>query len=133
MVIMVIFIIQMDLINMNKHDVKLIIGLFLISIIFIFIIKNIDTNEKEAFVYYENKLILTIDLRVNKEYIVEGYNGNLIVEVKDNKIRVKEEESPLHLCSKQGFIDSSFEPIVCLPNKIIIKLENKTDLDTIVK
>ena len=55
----------------------------------------------------------------------EGKNGTwkkqqVIIEVKDNRIRVKKETSPLHICSKQGY--SKSVPIICLPNKIIIKL-----------
>jgi hypothetical protein len=133
MAIKMIFIIQMGLISMNKHDAVLVIALFLISILCLFLIKNINSNEKEAYVYYEDKLMLTIDLNVNKEYKVKGYNGNVIIEVRNKKIRVKEEESPLHLCSKQGFSESSFEPIICLPNKIIIKLKSKSELDAVIK
>lgn len=118
---------------MNRHDVLLIVTLFILSILSIFLIKNLDSSEKEAYVYYEDKLILTIDLSINKEYNVKGYNGNVIIEVKNKKIRVKEEESPLHLCSKQGFISSSLEPIVCLPNKIIIKLKSKSEIDAVIK
>jgi hypothetical protein len=123
----------MDLINMNKADIKLILIVFIIALISILIIKNINTKQQEALVYYDNKLILTIDLSIDKEYEVEGYNGKVVIEVKNNKIRVKDEISPLHLCSKQGFVDSSLEPIVCLPNKIVIKLNQKTDIDAIVK
>ncbi len=127
------FIIQMGLINMNKHDVKLILIVTIISVLLIVIIRNINFKEQEALVYYENKLVLTIDLSIDKEYEVEGYNGKVNIEVKNNKIRVKEETSPLHICSKQGFVDSMFEPIICLPNKIVIKLKDKTDIDAIVK
>jgi hypothetical protein len=118
---------------MNKADIKLILIVFIIALISILIIKNINTKQQEALVYYDNKLILTIDLSIDKEYEVEGYNGKVVIEVKNNKIRVKDEISPLHLCSKQGFVDSSLEPIVCLPNKIVIKLNQKTDIDAIVK
>ena len=41
------------------------------------------------------------------------------------------EDSPLHLCSKQGYISKSYESIICLPNKIVIKLENNSDIDVI--
>ena len=54
------------------------------------------------------------------------------IEVKNKKIRVITENSPLHLCSKQGFISKSYETIVCLPNKIVIKIENDKNLDGVV-
>ncbi len=43
---------------------------------------------------------------------------------KENKIRVKKENSPNHICSKEGYISDSSRTLVCLPNKIIIKITN---------
>lgn len=115
---------------MKLNDLILIVSILLIvGIIFIFNKKEIPNQAK---VYYENDLILTIDLSQNKEYDVQGYNGNVHIVVLDNKIKVEEENSPKHLCSKQGFISSSNETIVCLPNKILIKIESDDSLDTVI-
>lgn len=103
--------------------------IFLIVFISIKLILKTDSNY--AYVYYENKVILEIDLRINREYTVKGYNGDVLIEVKDKKIRVEKETSPLHICSKQGYVDDN-TPIICLPNKIIIKIESKNNnLDAI--
>lgn len=116
---------------MNKSDLKLLIILISIIVLF-FLLKYIYfSNNNYAYVYYENNLIKTIDLSINKEYKVDGYNGEVIIEVKDKKIRVKKETSPLHICSKQGYSNSI--PIICLPNKIIIKLVNNDEYDAISK
>ena len=48
--------------------------------------------------------------------------GEMVIEIKDNKVRVKKEESPLHYCSMQGWVDSVAKPIVCLPNGVIITI-----------
>lgn len=120
---------------MNKHDCKLIVGL-LIVIGFILVMFSVmeKSNTKIAKVYYENQVISTIDLTKNSEYQVEGYNGVVNIVVKDGKIKVDSENSPQHLCSKQGYISASYETIICLPNKITITIENYDDkLDTIVK
>lgn len=121
---------------MNKNDFKLLIIVIIISLT-MFLIFNINKNNnpKIGEVYYENKLVLTLDLekKEKKEYTINGYNGNVIIEVNNGKIRVKEEKSPKHLCSKQGYITSSNETIVCLPNKVVIKIKEKTGLDTIAK
>lgn len=118
---------------MNKNDFKLILILVLISLIFItyFKVFNNETSNT-AHVYYENEVVLKIDLTKDNEYDVEGYNGNIHIVVKDNKIKVDEENSPKHLCSKQGFISSSNESIVCLPNKVVIKILSKDDIDIVV-
>ena len=85
-----------------------------------------------AKVYYEDKLILTIDLNINKEYQVDGELGDVILEVKDKQIRVKEENSKYHICSKEGFIGDSSRTLICLPNKIIIKIEGESSIDGVV-
>ena len=73
---------------MNKNDLKL-VGVLLIIISIFFIIINITKKEgKTAVVYYEDKEILKIDLNTNKEYTVKGYLGDVVLEVKNKKIRV---------------------------------------------
>lgn len=113
---------------MNKNDIKLII-LILIIISFLFSLSLFNKKANIANVYYENDLVLEIDLSINNTYEVEGYNGKVLIEVLNNQIRVIEENSPYHLCSKQGFISKSGQSIICLPNKIIIELPND-ELDT---
>lgn len=115
---------------MNKNDMELV--LVLILIVFIFFLSKIFNNsgEKYANVYYNDELIKTIHLNEDGLYTVSGYNGEVIMEVKNNKIKVIEEISERNLCSKQGYGDV----IVCLPNKIVIKVENDDGkLDGVVK
>ena len=112
---------------MNKSDLKFILIILILSLI-LFLVSKIDTSNS-ASIYYDNNLILQIDLSKDNVYDVEGYNGNVVIEVKEGKLRVKEEESPLHICSKQGFMNRG--SIVCLPNKIVINFDNN-ELDAIV-
>lgn len=113
---------------MNKSDIILILTLS-IFISFSFLVFK-PNKSNIANVYYENNIIKTIDLNKDAFYNVEGYNGIVLIEVKNKKIRVKKEKSPNNLCSKQGFVDSV--PIICLPNKIIIKIET-SDIDAVVR
>lgn len=112
---------------MNKSDIKLIVIVLFISVILLLLFK-IKTNNY-AYVYYDNSLVLEINLNKDEKYRVEGYNGEVLIEVKDNKLRVYKENSPLHICSKQGFTNNG--SIVCLPNKIVITFDNN-ELDAIV-
>jgi hypothetical protein len=120
---------------MNKSDIKLILILAVITLsCFILFNFSSDNKDKKALVYYENKLIKTIDLTSSNTYTVNGYNGKVVLETKQGSIRVREEKSPLHICSKQGWVSNTNEIIVCLPNKIVIKLQsNNEDLDAVVK
>ena len=117
--------------TMNKNDIKL-IGIILVIIIIIFILINTNNNKGNVVeVYYDNKLILEKDF--DNTYVVEGYLGEVEIEVKDRKVIVLKENSPRHICSKEGYISDSSKPLICLPNKIIIKITDKeNDIDGVV-
>lgn len=127
----------MGLINMNikinKSDIILLAILIIMSLSLIIILKLNKTDSKVAKVYYNSDLVLTIDLSYDKVYEVDGYNGKVVLKVKNSKIKVLEEKSPIHLCSKQGYIKNSYETIVCLPNKIVIEIDDSKTLDSVVK
>ena len=79
-------------------------------------------------------VILDFDDKFFPEFLdvlVTRINNDVRIKVKNKKIKVLKEDSPLHLCSKQGYISKSYESIICLPNKIVIKLENNSDIDVI--
>lgn len=119
---------------MNKNDIWLMIIILMISSISIVSFSILKKEEnKVAKIYYDKNLIKTVDLNIDQTFTVNGYNGEIYIEVKNEKIRVNEEQSPLHLCSKQGYISSSLETIVCLPNKIVIQIESNDSLDTIAR
>lgn len=120
---------------MNKEDLILV---SIVIVIFFLIIGLFKITEKKdnlnALVYYEDDLVLTIDLKMpEKEYKVKGYNGMVSILAGNGKIKVQEENSPLHLCSKSGYISKSYETIVCLPNKIVIKIDAVSELDTVIE
>lgn len=119
---------------MNKFDLKLIIVLFIVSITALIIIKTLPSNNSKAQVFYDNKLVLEIILDdTYQEYTINGYNGDIVLIKENKRIKVKEEISPLHLCSKQGFISKSYETIVCLPNKVVVKIVDNEKIDTVVR
>lgn len=113
---------------MNKKDIILIVILIVISLSFV-VPSNGDT--KYAFVYYEDKVILKVKLDKHEKYIVKGYLGDVIIETDINRVKVSKETSKYHLCSIQGYVSNSM-PIVCLPNKIIVKIEDSSVYDAIV-
>lgn len=117
---------------MNKSDIRLVLILLIVSFFGIMICKIFSSDGKNALVYYDGILIKTIDLSVNDRYVVNGDNGEVVIVVNDGKVKVETENSPLHLCSLQGYISNTYESIVCLPNKIVINISGE-ELDTVVK
>lgn len=113
---------------MNKNDFVLIIIILSVVIVLMFFIKK--ENGSIATVYYDNNKVLDINLNKDDEYDIEGHNGNIHIVVKDSYISVTDEISPRHICRNKK-IHNIGESIICLPNKVVIKIDGN-DLDTIV-
>ncbi|WP_169746170.1 NusG domain II-containing protein [Kosmotoga pacifica] len=87
----------------------------------------------EADIYVDGKAYMKIDISKDATYNVADH---MVVEVFNGKIRVKESDCPEKLCVKQGWVSSPEIPIVCLPNKIIIKIVGTTsdeEMDAITR
>lgn len=125
---------------MNRSD-KLFIGIVLLLTVVLFfstgkLVQAVNADASQAIVTYQDKEVLRMDMNKNDFYTVTGALGDVVIEVKDGKIRVAEEKSPLNYCSLQGWVDKTNVPIVCLPNKVLIVIEangNANDEDIIIR
>lgn len=74
---------------------------------------------ESAEIYRNGVLLQSISLRgVAEPYCIE-LEGNRI-EIAEGRIRMAEADCPDQLCVHQGWADSETEPIVCLPNRVMI-------------
>ncbi len=133
--------------KMRKSDYILIIVLIVVSLFAYSLMRlfldSTNMDDGTAIVLYKDNPILEIYLAdgtytiidsssvvsIDEEefiYIVTGVNGDVVIEYKDNKVRVIEETSPKHICRIQGWSSSPLTPITCLPNNIVIII--KADL-----
>jgi hypothetical protein len=118
---------------MTKAD-KILIVFLMVTAVFLFIpIWKGRPASDVASVYVKEQKVLQINLSHDDKYVVEGTLGEVHIEVKDHKIRVTQENSPHHYCSKQGFVSTSSEPIVCLPNETVVRIEGKDEQDTMIQ
>ena len=119
--------------TLKKADKILILFLMALSLFLIFPLLKNAPEADVASVYVKNEKVLSIDLSRDDTYEVEGTNGAVVIEVQDHKIRVTQENSPHHLCSRQGFVSSPNTPIVCLPNETVVQIEGDTQEDTVIQ
>ena len=117
--------------KMNRHDVILlgIVALCAALIyagLFIFRAQN-SPKEKVAVVRYQNREVMRIDLSKDGVYTTEATLGTVTIEVKDGAVRVEKETSPYHYCSLRGWVKQTADPIVCLPNELVITIEGADD------
>ncbi len=58
----------------------------------------------------------------NGTYTVTGELGDTTFEIKDGRVRITDSPCPNKTCISQGW----HNPLVCLPNKVMITVENET-------
>jgi len=100
------------------------IGDLIIIIIFLTAIFFIPRSAGE-------KIIVIVDKR--KEYIYplnvdrilefKGEIGIMKLEIKDKKAKVIESKCPLKICMKKGWIKNKGEQIICVPNRVVIRID----------
>lgn len=126
--------------NSNRYFKKwdVLIYLIIVSIIISVFICIFFTKEEKPFsveVYENGKIIYFYQLQKEyKKIKLELKSGVEEIEIKDYKIRAISASCANKLCIKQGWISHAGDMIVCIPNKLVIKIigENK-EVDLILK
>jgi len=94
-------------------------------------------GQQEAHVYKEGKLIQTIPLRpgYHQELRLGGAERYNLIMADNGRIRVAEADCPDQICVRTGWIGVAPQQIVCLPYRVVIKLESSIapDIDDITK
>lgn len=119
--------------SFGKGD--LIVIVFVVSLaIFIGILFGKNTNSEGADVvaiYKEGEKIQELPLDKNREIIVSNIYTNRIV-IEEGKVSITESDCPGEDCVHSGWISGSGRSIVCLPNRVEIRIEGETEVDFII-
>ena len=93
-------------------------------------ISNVSSPSKVAGIYKDGSLVEKIDLNSvtgEREITISGDYGDNVILVSNGRIEMKSADCPDKLCVEHGELKVSSSPIVCLPNKVVIKFEGSTD------
>ena len=117
----------------NKFSFLDFLVYFLIFLILTFLsISYLKTGiGRNANVFVSGKLIKVIPLNRNAEYTIKGQLGNFMIEVRSGKAGVLETSCPEKICKKMGFINRKGSEIICIPNRIMIKISGEAEVDDI--
>lgn len=92
--------------------------LFLCAASLFFFSQNRSTPNVE--IYLNNHLIASYPLNIDRTVTISKHNR---IEIANCKVRMSYSDCKHQLCVKQGW--SSELPIICIPNKIIVRFANK--------
>lgn len=115
----------------------LVIGFVVMLAILIGVVFWIKTGTEEgnlAVVYREGEKIQELSLNKNTEVFIENSYTNKLV-VKDKKVAIVESDCPGMDCVHSGWISGKGRSLVCLPNRVEIRIEGEVDseVDFIVR
>ena len=93
-------------------------------------ISNVSSQSLVVGIYKDGSLVEKIDLNSvtgEREITLSGDLGDNVILVSNGRIEMKSANCPDKICVEHGELKSSSSPIVCLPNKVVIKFEGSTD------
>ncbi|MCL2696601.1 MAG: NusG domain II-containing protein [Oscillospiraceae bacterium] len=106
---------------------------FAVSVVSWFMIRNIKIENPVAEIYKNGELTHRIELASDKsDSTIIDDNSNVIFV--GHKVGVIHADCPDKICVNTGFIDSGVFPIICLPNRLEIRIVGvKSELDAVAR
>jgi hypothetical protein len=111
----------------DKITAVVIACIIVISSIGVFAYMNIVKGSHHiAEIKQDGKVIRTIDLDkidTAEEIKITYKDGYNIIRIETGRIRIVDADCPDKLCVKTGWITESGQSVICLPHKLIIKIQ----------
>jgi hypothetical protein len=81
--------------------------------------------QQERRVVYEGRLdqLDQGEAEAGQQLRFTGRLGEYVVEIREGKVRMLSAQCPDKLCVRQGWTDHPANPIICLPQQVIISIE----------
>ena len=115
---------------LRPWDGIIVVILILLSFapVLVFSLNRASSPTQEAVLSVDGKEIKTFDLSDNSQAYTYRYEDKdrdyNLIEVKGNRIRIKEADCGDQICVRRGWIEQSGETIVCLPHKLLIEVKS---------
>lgn len=85
-----------------------------------------------AVIYQNGERVKELSLDRQEEYTVTGVYQNL-VRIENGQVAVIESNCPGEDCVHRGWIQQAGQSIVCLPNRMEIRIEGESEVDFVMR
>lgn len=126
------------ILGFKKKDILLIIVVLVVALGFYLGQEYLGrTKGDQVVVMVDGEVFGTYDL--NKNQTVSINNGSNILKIQDKKAKITQADCPDKLCVHQKSISKTNESIICLPNKVVVKIaasegsKDSRDVDTVAR
>ena len=91
-----------------------------------------DEEGSMVSLYQDGTLIQEIPLDSDTEFVIEGAYEN-VVTIRDGKAAITKSDCPGSDCVHSGWIYEAGRSIVCLPNRVELRIEGASEVDFVVR
>lgn len=110
---------------LTTGDKILVAVLIILGITSIFAINKKRLPGETCTVEFSGDMKHYLKLSENQNLYVEGSMGKTSIQIKNNKVRVTHSDCPEKICARTGWISNVGQIIVCVPNKVVIKIDGE--------
>ena len=109
-----------------RNDIILIISILSVSFIFLIAVIASRRQGDRVVIYADGVKVYELSLSDDTSVDVEGYNGSHnTITVSGGSAYMSYATCPDKLCRHQGKINRTGQSIVCLPDRVVVKVEGK--------
>ena len=116
---------------LSRGDKILIVTLLVIGLAGFFLIGLIIPAGGVAVVEVDGRPLCRMDLSVDARRTVHGPLGETVIQVRGGRIRIAESPCPHKICVRSGWIDRAGRMIVCLPNRVVVRVQGDAGVDAV--
>ena len=106
-------------------DKILIVLIFAFGIVSLAALKHLRQPGDAVIIEVKGQVVQRLDLNTSQEITINGAIGRTIVKIEGGAAQVIHSDCPEKICVKTGKITYVGEIIVCVPNKVVIKIIGK--------
>jgi hypothetical protein len=115
----------------NRGD-KILIGfLLLFSLASWSLVRHFIPQGAVAIVEVDGDISCRLDLSVDTQRTVHGPLGETTIQVRRGQVRVTDSPCPHKICVRTGWIDRAGRMIVCVPNRVVVRIEGEGEVDAV--
>ena len=108
------------------------VALLALAVMIVYLPGKTAEENNTVQIFRDNILIRELSLDTDAEFEVSGEYVNQIV-IKDGRVCIAESDCPGSDCVHSGWINKGGRSIVCLPNRVEIRIAGESDVDFVVK
>jgi hypothetical protein len=107
---------------LTRCDIFLVIGLIAAALLCLGVVRYKTGGTDVVAVQVDGEEVVRSSLTEDRRFSVDGPLGETEIEIKGKRVRVVDSPCRKKICVHTGWIDKSYQTIICVPNRVVIHL-----------